>query len=258
MKIEIKQQKLIEILDYLYVDGLYPFSIITTKDGKLISAQKEKDGFGFRFAMFDKEYFHDITEEQESVKIDVEKIKKFASLRKPDAIITLEYPVKKKLQVSGEGLKDNLSVPELDDKEIMIKLPFKIKDGMPYLRGGKVALDTHVTLSLGSLKKINDIATAHGTEFFRFVVGKDKKLKVRIGEIHALEDFSEYEPEGSKVFKANGELEVTMTKGIKEISKTFTRDIEVYLRTNMAGWFSEISQSHKFGVLVSPMQKKEE
>lgn len=254
MKIQIKQTKLLEILDYLYVDGLFPFSIISTVDGKLISAQSDKNGFAFRYAEFYNDYFKNITTEDESVQIDIEKIKKFTSLRKPDSIVTLEYPVDNKLKISSERARNSLSVPKLDKEDIKKELPFQIKDGMPYLKKGTVPLDTHIAISLASFRTINDYATAHGTEFFKFRIDKDRKVQVRIGEIQAMEDFTIYEP-NCQVFQINGEVETTFTKGIKELAKTFNRDIDVYMRSNMPAWFSEVSQNHKFGVSVSPMKE---
>jgi len=256
MKVQITQPKLLEILDYLYVDGLFPFSIITTKDGKLYSSQSDKEGYAFRYAAFLGDYFKSISKEQESIKIDIEKIKKFASIRKPESIITIEYPFgnENKLKISSEHAKDSIAVTKLDKSEIRPGLPFDIKDGTPYINKGKVALDTHITISLSSFKTINDYASAHGTEFFKFKIGKDRKLEVRIGDIHALDDFTTYTP-NAQVNKVNGEIEVTFTKGIKELAKTFSRDVEIHLRTAMPAWFSEVSQSHRFGVMLSPLKE---
>jgi len=256
MKIQIKQTKLIDILDYLYVDGLFPFPIITTKEGKLYSSQADKEGFAYRYAVFLGEYFKSITKEEESVKIDIEKIKKFTAIRKPDAIITIEYPskIENKLKISSERANDFITVTKLDKVDIKKGLPFEIKDGIPYINKGKVALDTHITISLASFKQINDYATAHGTEYFKFSVGKERKLEVRIGDIHALDDYTTYSP-NCTISKVEGELDVTFTKGIKEMTKTFTRDVDIHLRSNMPAWFSEVSQSHRFGVLVSPLKE---
>jgi len=256
MKIQILQTKLVEILDYLYVDGLFPFPIITTKEGKLYSSQADKEGFAYRYAAFLGDYFKSITKEEESVKIDIEKIKKFAAIRKPDAIITIEYPskIENKLKISSERAHDYITVTKLDKQDIKTGLPFDIKDGTPYINKGQVPLDTHVTISLQSFKQINDYATAHGTEFFKFKISKDRKLDVRIGDIHALDDYTTYSP-NCTISKAETDLDVTFTKGIKEMAKTFTRDVDIHLRSNMPAWFSEVSQSHRFGVLVSPLKE---
>ena len=257
MKIKIQQSKLVEILDYLYVDGIFPFSIISTKAGKLMSSQADKEGYAFRYAIFEGDYFKSISKEEESVKIDIEKIKKFINIRKPETILTLEYPSSKdenKLRISGENASNHITVTKLDKSEIMKGVPFKITDGVPYINKGQVALDTHFSISRGSFKTVSDYASAHGTEFFRFNIGKERKLEVRVGDIHALEDYTPYQPV-CKIFQAKEDFDVTFTKGIKELAKTFHRDIDIRGRSNMPAWFSEVSQSHKFGVLLSPVKE---
>ena len=121
MKIVIQQSKLLDILTKLYVDGLFPFSVITTKNGKLISSQSDKDEFAYRYVQFLPSYFKELSTEEESVKIDVEKIKGFASLRKADDVLTIEYPspeAPNKLRISGGGATNNIAVVKVSDEEI--------------------------------------------------------------------------------------------------------------------------------------------
>jgi len=260
MKIVVQQSKLLEILNYLYVDGLFPFSIITTKEGKLISAQSDKDDFSYRYVQFLPDNFKEISTEQESIKIDVEKVKGFASLRKPDDIITLEYPspsAKNKLQLSGGGAKDNITLAKVSQDEIKMGVPFVMKDKVPYIQKGEVALDTHVVIGLKSFRDIDAWASKHGTEFYRYQIGKERKLKVLVGDIHEVEDSSLLEPT-CQVLAVNEELDVTFTKGIKQITKVFSHDVDICMRSNMPAWFSEVSQSHRFGVMLSPYLKKDE
>jgi len=264
MKIQILQPKMLEILNYLYVDGLFPFSIITTKEGKLISSQsdqsKDKGGFAYRYAQFGPEYFKEISQEQESIKIDVEKVKGFVSLRKPEDVITIEFPspdAANKMRISGGGVRNNLAIVKVDEQEIKTGLPFVMKEKIPYMRDGKVPLDTHITMSLNSFRTIDAYASKHGTEFYRYKIGKDRKLNVLVGDIHEFEDSTVIDP-NCQVVNAGEELDVTFTKGIKEITKVFTRDVDIYLRSNFPGWFSEVSEHHKFGCTISPYIPKSE
>ena len=257
MKIKIKQAKLIEILDFLYVDGLYPFSIISTKGGKLHSVQKDKEGFTIRVASFLGDYFNLISDDNDAVQLDIEKIKKFVNIRGSDSFITIEYPVEKKLVISGEGAKTNIVVSKIDKEDIKSKLPFIMKGekkNIPYINNGQVALDTHVVLSLAAIKKMVAYASAHGTEFYRFKIGDKRKLEIFVGDVHAIEDNSLIEV-NAKVFNINEELNVTFTKGIAELSNTFSGDIDIHLRSNMPAWFSEVTHNHKFGVLVAPIKE---
>jgi len=260
LKIQILSSKLLEILNYLYVDGLFPFSIITTKEGKLMSSQSDKEGFAYRFVQFMPDFFKEISQETETVKIDVEKVKGFVSLRKPDDIISLEYPsplAPNKLLISGGGAKTNLSVVKVSPEEIKSGIPFTMKDKVPYIKGGEVALDTHVLIGLSSFRSIDAYASKHGTEFYRYQIGKDRKLNVIVGDIHGVEDSSVIEPT-CQVLVVNGELDATFTKGIRNITKVFTHDVDVCLRSNLPAWFSEVSQSLRFGVMISPYLKKDE
>ena len=261
MKIEIEQVKLMRILDYLSVDGLFEFPIITIKDGELLSIQKVKDGFGYRAACFMSEYFKSLSEKQESVKIELAKVKSFATIRKSTDIITLEYPSpvgKNKLRLSSGPAKTNISVMTVEEGEIKTKFPYTVKNKVPYIKKGKVALDTRVVISANSLKEIDAYRSLHKlkTTYYRFVVGEDRKLKVFIGGKQSLDDSTEYTPPGQKVYSDGMAVDVTFVKGIREIAKTFTADISAYLRTNEAAIFYEESQSHKFSMLLAPKTRE--
>ena len=257
MKIQIQQTKLIEILDYLYVDGLFPFSIVTTKGGKLFSVQQDKEGFAMRYAVFHGDYFKQISEEEESVQWDIEKIKKFVNLRKPETFLTLNYPVEKKLVIKGEGATTRIVVSKINPEDVKNKLPFVMKGehkNIPHINKGQVALDTHVSLSLAALKKISSYGSAHGTEFFKFKIDEKRKLQVFVGDVHAIEDDSILDV-NAQVHNVNEELNVTFTKGIVEMAKTFSGDVEIHMRSHMPAWFSEVTHNHKFGVLLSPVRE---
>jgi len=261
MKIVIQQSKLLDILTKLYVDGLFPFSVITTKNGKLISSQSDKDEFAYRYVQFLPSYFKELSTEEESVKIDVEKIKGFASLRKADDVLTLEYPspdAPNKLRIKDSvGVTNNIAVVKVSEEEIKTGLPFVMKDGIPHMREGTVALDTNVKISVGSFRLIDEYAKKHGTEFYRYQLGEDRKLRVLVGDIHSIEDSTEIKPI-CQVIKVGESLDTVFTKGIREITKVFSRDVNVFLRSNFPGWFSEVSQDHKFGVSIAPYINKEE
>ena len=197
MKILIEQSKLLNILNYLYVDGIFPFAVITTKKGKLISSQSDKDEFIYRYVQFLPTNFKEISQENESLKIDVEKVKGFISLRNAKDIITIEYPsptAPNKMLISGGGVKNNIAVVKVDEKEKNTSLPFTMTDGIPHMHGGEVPLDTHVKMDIASFKLIESYASKHGIEFYRYQLGKDKKLRVFVGDVNEIEDTSTIEP----------------------------------------------------------------
>jgi len=268
MKIMVEQPKLLEILEYLSVDGLFPFSVIVTNSRKITSAQTDKEGAAFRYVTFSPAYFKHVSEKKEAVKIDVEKTKKFANLRKVTDVLTLEYPVpemENKMKISGGQAHDFIGVTKVDDDETNLGLPFVMKPidkddetshKVPWLNKGQVALDTRFVMSLNSFKDIVSYASAHGTEFFKFHISKDREANIRIGNIHELDDFSIYEPT-SKVYNVHGDVEVTITNGIKELAKTAKGDVDVCMRSNMPMWFKETTKDKLFGILLSPYTKKE-
>ena len=261
MKIKIKQSKLVEILDYLSVDGLFSFSVITTafdekaKQHCLVSSQS--GDYAYRYAKFFKDYFVELSEEKETIRIDIDKIRKFINYEKPDAVITLKYPAPKdetKLMLAVGKTKHKIAVTKFDDKDSSTSLPFAMKDNIPYMNKGQVPLDENFVIKLESVKKMTGYAAAHRTEFFGFKIGDDKKLKVRIGDLHATDDCTEYEPD-CKVINTNGSLDIILTYGVKEIAKTFQGDVKVSMHSGMAAWFSEATKDHRFGILISPKNK---
>jgi len=257
MKIEIENQKLQKILKMLYLDNLFPFSIVTVKDSKLFAAQNDKEGFAMRYAVFTGDWFKSITTKEESVQLDVVKIMKYIKLNKKDEILTLEYPVEKKLKISDENgvaTSINCSIPNPDD--VKKKLPFVMKGknkDIPHINKGKIAIDTIFTIDLKSLKNVYKVGNNHGTEFYKFRIGKDKKLQIIVGDINEVEDFSKIDID-AQIDNCPETLNVTFTKGIAEMAKTFSGDVKINMRSHMPAWFSEVTHNHKFGVLLSPIR----
>lgn len=257
MKIKVKQSKLMELLDYLYVDGLFPISTITTKDGNLISAEMDENHFYFRYEQFSSENFEEISKEKESVCIDVQKVKGFVSLRGPEEIITLQFPSpysKNKLLISSKGTNNNISVLAIDE-DINMKLPFELKDKTPHINKGEVALNNHVLIKNKSLKKLKEYSAKHATDYYRFKIDKKKKFNIIVGDIYENEDYTSFEPEAD-IISLNEEVIVSFTKGIKELSNTCKTDINVYMKSNLPTWFTEVSDNHKFGLFVAPLSSE--
>ena len=254
---KIKQSKLMEILDYLSVDGLFPISTITTKKGNLISAEMDENHFYFRYGQFSKDNFEEISEKKESVCIDVNKVKGFVSLRNPDEIITLQFPSpysENKLLISSKGTKNNISVLSID-KDIDMKLPFELKNKIPHINKGEIALDNHVLIKNNSLRKLKEYSAKHSTDYYRFKIDKDKKFEIIVGDIYQNEDYTSFEPE-AEICSFKDELSVSFTKGMKELASTCKSDINVYMKSNLPAWFTETSDTHKFGIFIAPLSSE--
>jgi len=256
MEIKIIQSKLTEIINFLYVDGLFPYSIITTKDGKLYSVQTSGDGLAFKYVCFENEYFKYITTNEESINVDIEKLKKIVNQYSANSVITLKYgeETENKLLIESDRASNYIVLTKIDESEVKTTIPFLIKDGIPYLNKGQIPLDNHTVVSLKSLKDIQKYASIHDTEYVKFIM-KNNKFEVLIGDIYGLQDYTIYKPV-CKVISNPNDVEVTFTKGIQEIFKTFTSDVDIFMRSNFPAWFMETSQNHKFGLLLSPVREE--
>ena len=260
MKLTIKQPDLLKLLNYLSVDGIYPYAVLVPGDKALVSSQPEKSGLGWRFCMFASKYFESYEPDDNACKIDVAEAKKFVSLYATDEIITLQYPspaknAENKLQISSKNAIDYLDTGTIEDKEKRHKLPFKTEDGYPFIQKGKVKLGTHITINKDVLTKLQKRASAHGSEYYRFIIGKQETLITRLGDVKAVANHSTVKPE-STVHSHEKTLDCTFTRGFKELSNTIIDSLDMYMKTASAGWFVEKGDHYFFGILLSPAKQR--
>ncbi len=137
----------------------------------------------------------------------------------------------------------------MEKRDIRKGLPFKMIKGVPHLKQGTISLDTKINISLSSFQDMVAYASILDTEFFRFQVDSNGKFIVTIGDLEAGSEKVPYEPDAT-VVKYSRPVDVILTRGLKELSKTATSDININLRTNNPLWFSETSHQHKFGMLL--------
>ena len=60
MKFVLKQENLEYMLEKLSVGNMFPSCVITLKEGKIFSIQREDSGRSLRMAKFNKEFFEEI------------------------------------------------------------------------------------------------------------------------------------------------------------------------------------------------------
>ena len=251
-------------MNYLKVDTLYPTCILSTKDQKLYSSQTESYGYAFRFALFDASFFKAISKENDSVKIDVEKALKIIKTMDPEELLTVQYPSplsESKINIKGKYDSNNITVQTIEEGEAKEGLIFKMEKGIPLLKAdteNPVKLDNKITISLQDFKAIAEKATAYGTEFYSFNVDKNKKLIVRVGDLHNASDFDNYNPKEFKV-DAKEEIKAVYTKGINEIAKTLTADnVELNIKSSAPIWISSVDKHYRLGFLLPPHNKEED
>lgn len=265
MKFKIKQEKFQELLEKLILKDIFPSSIIATKNGVLYSIQKEEHGRALRYVKFNKSYFDEIDNSVESIEIDVEKT--LSLIKNISAGTPLEIETKgnklsiKKLVVDKQGkVIDEKGFTMIAYKEpqgaITEQIPFEIKDGVPIVGDGKIALTSHFTIDLSELKGITAYGSSLKTEFYKFMFEKkegksNKEIAVRIGGIHDFNDYDVEYPKGE--IKSEGELAVTFTYAIPQIAATFRqKDTTFRTKTDCPVWIYEGCDTYILGVLVPP------
>ncbi len=262
MKFQIENKKLQDMLNYLKVDTLFKSCIFSTKDRKLYSSQTEEYGYLFRFALFDQGFFKSISDEKDSVKINVEAILKIIKNINPNEILTVKY-IKDTCKLNIKGLSCNINITEqlLDESEIKKGLIFKMDKGIPILKSdtdNPVRLDNKITIKLKELKAVTRRATALETNFYTFNVDKNKNLEIRIGDLHDASDYDVYKPRDA-IIQTKEEISAIFTKGIYEISKTITAEnVELNIKTNSPIWIASIGKNYRLGFLLPPYLGEEE
>lgn len=265
MKFKLKQEKFQELLEKLLLKDIFPSSIIATKNGILFSIQKEEHGRALRYVKFNKNYFDEIDNSVESIEIDVEKTINVTKKIPPGTPLVIETKGNKlsikKLIVDKDGkVIDEKGYTMIAFKEpqgpINEQIPFEIKESVPYVGEGKVALSTYFTVDLSELKVITDIGNPLKTEFYKFMFEQkelkpNKEIAVRIGGIHDFNDYHVEYPKGE--IKTPGDLAVTFTYGIPQIADTFRqKEVNFRTKTDCPGWVYEGSESYLLGVLIPP------
>lgn len=259
MKFVLKQENLEYMLEKLFVGGMFPSAVITIKDGKIFSIQKEDSGRSMRMAKFNKEFFEEIQQDVlESIEISMPKFLKVVKRLPPGMVLTWETKGNK-VSITGKfknGEPVNPSLTFRDpEKEVMMKLTFDIKDGVPLVGKEKIPLDVDIEVDIGDFKRISENASDIGTEFYKLMI-EDGKFGVRVGDLHDTSDSNKFGVHSE--IKKGKELETIFTYGIKEISDTFDKKVHICTRTESPAWFFEASKKHLLGVFIPPYNVREE
>lgn len=248
MKFEIKQAKFQELLEKLLVKDIFPSCLISTKDQKLYSVQKEEHGRALRFVEFNTSYFDRIDNSEDSIELDVERTLSVVKNISPSTDLTVEIKGNK-LSISGERVDINIAFKE-PEGTIETKMPFDLDGDIPLIGEGKLPLDTKFTIKLEDLKNLSAYASSLKTEFYKFNI-KDDELTVKIGDLHNFSDFIIFEPRGD--IPEGTKLEVIFTYGIPQIADTFRKeDIVIRAKSNSPAWVEEKTDDYRLGVLIPP------
>jgi len=259
MKFVLKQENLEYMLEKLSVENMFPSVVLTLKDGKLFSIQREDSGRSMRMAKFNKEFFEEIQDGVlESIEFDVARFLKVIK-RLPTGMVLTWETKGNKVWISGE-YKDGRPInPKLSfrepEKEVMMELSFEIKDGVPLVGKEKIPLETKIAINVTDFKDIAEYASDIGTEFYTFTIEKEK-LVVRVGDLHDTSDSNTFGVKSE--IKSGKSLDTVYTYGIREIASTFDKTVFVCTGTKLPAWFYESSKKHLLGVFIPPYTEQEE
>lgn len=263
MKFIIEQKKLKDILDYLQVDGIFPFVPLTVKSKNGVkyveSIQETSDHGIFRYAKFTDDYFKTLTLDEnaekkgdtrfETINFEAEKVHKLISREAPETDLTI-YTENERLYIDSKRVHITLNLIDSSLGQLA-SYPFKLEKGVPFFRKGTVPLNNYVTMSSKSFKNIVDYAGPIGTIFFSFRLNKHEKFTVKVGDLEGYSETVEYTP-NAKTIGFESEVDVVLTQAVKQVANTIGGNVGVRLKTGFPVWFFESSQKHKFGVLVAP------
>ena len=249
MKFKIKQEKLEYMLEKLLVKDMIPSSVISVKDGKLFSIQKEEKGRSLRMLKLQKEFFEEIDEKaNESIQVDIAKFLKNVKLFPPKEKLTCEL-VSSVMIIKGEVRTQKLTI-ESPRNDVLTKLPFNIEGNTPIVKddqGVETKLDIKVTVDVSEFREIIRGADAIGTEFYEFTE-KNGKFVTIVGDLNSQEKdiFLPKSTLSGKEFKA------VYTYGMQQIGATFDKDVTINLATDAPAWIYETSKEHLLGVFIPP------
>jgi len=254
MKFVIKQEKLEYMLEKLLVKDMVPSSVISVKDGKMFSIQKEEKGRSLRFLKLQKEFFEEIDEKaNESIQLDIAKFLKNVKLFPPKEKLECEV-IGSVMSIKGEVRNPKLTI-ESPRSEVMTKLPFNIEGNIPTVtddQGAEIKLDVKVTVDVAEFREIIRGAEAIGTEFYEFT-DKDGKFLTVVGDLNSNEK-DEFFPKSilkGKDFKA------VYTYGMQQIGATFDKEVNINMANNAPAWVYETSKEHLLGVFIPPFMQED-
>lgn len=257
MKIVSTQEKLVDILNKLYLDGVTMYGVMyVDENNNLISSQlvqKTKIGEVYRYLKITKDYFKEIDYEGDHtpVKFDVEKLLKVIKTLSPKDTVELKM-TKDEILLNTENLTYHAKPFTAEEDEVLRGLPFKMENDMPYLMKGTVPLINHITVSRVDFRNLPNYESILTNPVYIFELDKENNVfRVTIKEEKGLTESFVCRPK-THIHHIEDNVKLKFTQGIKELAKVFDYDINIRMKPNLPVWFYETSQYHFFGILLTP------
>jgi len=255
MKFKLKQERLENLLEKLMVKDMIPSSVISVKEDKLYSVQRELHARALRFLNVKKSYFEEFScKEEESIEIDVPKVLGIVKKMTSD-MITVETKDNKVL-VSGGNIKARLTVQE-PEGTVTKAFPFEMEGDMPLIGADKIPLDTYISMDVSDLKEIIEVGSPLKTEFYKFSINDQKKIDVEVGDVLGIGDAVSSTLPSGKIEKGE-KLNVIFSYAVSQIADIFEGNMTIKTSTDSPAWFYEETDDYLLGILVPPFEEDEE
>jgi len=265
MKIEIRKEIMLEMIDKLYCNGLFPDNVLKFNNNGFESVQFDKSGI-FRRFLLPNEKFKIINKSKAIFKFKNRKLNNIISLLPKESYFTIDGPIKKiheKKKVEHLDIKSKKSTTHFyllnlkkDDMQSFEKLPYTKRSKFPYVKDPMesktgIPLDTHIVMSNEVLKDILSYIKMHGPNLVRFIIKeKTRDLDVIAGDITKVEYYTTFENILCKVYKFSGNVDISFDN-FKKILETLDHDASFYIRQNFPMIIFEIDSSLEF--MVKPI-----
>ena len=250
------------ILSMLMLKDTFPYCPLTIKSDKsgpsLVSYQETESKHIFRYARFFKDYFKSLKagDKEETIHINAQKIHKVVSREEPEAVIRMYTDGDEKLMLSTPRADVTLHLLEAT-VGTCTGLPFSInKDGLVEFKTAG-PLENIISITPKDLKRIVSYSSDLDTDKYQFILSDKKEVTIKVGDLEIGAEKAIYQPIYT-VKKYVSPVNSTISLAMKEMSETFTCDIDVQCKTGMPMFFSEKSHKHRYGVLVAPYVEPEE
>jgi hypothetical protein len=255
MKFKLKQEKLENLLEDLMVKDMIPSSIISVKEDKLFSVQREEHARALRFLNVKKSYFEEfLCDKEESIEINVPTVLGVVKKMTSD-ILTVETK-DNRLLISGGNIKSRLTVQE-PEGTVTKTFPFEMDGDMPLIGVDKIPLDTYISLDVSDLKEITEFGSSLKTVFYKFDIDDQKKIKIGVGDVLGVGNTVSSVPSSGRIEKGE-KLSVVFSYAVSQVADIFQGEVSIKTSTNSPAWFYEETDDYLLGILVPPYIDDEE
>jgi hypothetical protein len=253
MEFTIEKNRALQMLKFLNLGEMFPDIILASKNNRIYSSQMQMYGYVFRFAVFEKDYFINVANEDKyPIKVNYKKLySAINNLTKGQLTFSTNA---RNLYITSEKGKLTFVTQQIEEGELKEGLIFKMDKGTPIMKPDtdKVRLDTAIKINKSEVEEILKGAEKIEAGFITFKVTKDKiilKLTDALLDDYSFIDFS-YELTG-EIVNFVKPIEVVCDSVILETISTLQGNPLIQIANGAPIWISNnIPNYYKIGVLI--------